>query len=56
MLLDLDTEDWLRPTECLGWDVRAMVGHVLGMAEMAASIREGILGAGQPHQSRSVEG
>ena len=42
MLLDLDTEDWLRPTECLGWDVRAMVGHVLGMAEMAASIREGM--------------
>jgi uncharacterized protein (TIGR03083 family) len=42
MLLDLATEDWLRPTECPAWDVRAMVGHVLGMAEMAASIREGM--------------
>lgn len=41
MLLDLDTEDWLSPTECPAWDVRAMAGHVLGMAEMAASIREG---------------
>ena len=41
MLLGLGTEDWARPTECPGWDVRAMASHVLGMAEMAASIREG---------------
>jgi uncharacterized protein (TIGR03083 family) len=37
----LSPEDWTRPTECPGWDVRAMASHVLGMAEMAASIREG---------------
>jgi uncharacterized protein (TIGR03083 family) len=37
----LDAKEWSCPTECPGWDVRAMAGHVLGMAEMAASIREG---------------
>jgi len=37
----LSTEDWTRPTDCPGWDVRAMATHVLGMMEMAASIREG---------------
>ncbi len=41
LLESLDTEDWQRPTVCPGWDVRAMASHVLGMAEMAASIREG---------------
>jgi uncharacterized protein (TIGR03083 family) len=41
VLAGLDTQDWTRPTECVGWDVRAMAGHALGMAEMAASIREG---------------
>lgn len=41
-LRKLTTEDWTRPTECPGWDVRAMAGHCLGMAEMAASIREGM--------------
>ncbi|MGI8651482.1 MAG: maleylpyruvate isomerase family mycothiol-dependent enzyme [Geodermatophilaceae bacterium] len=40
MLATLDARDWSRPTECPDWDVRAMAGHVLGMAEMAASIRE----------------
>ena len=42
MLSKLDVDDWARATECPGWDVRAMASHVLGMAEMAASIREGI--------------
>jgi uncharacterized protein (TIGR03083 family) len=40
-LRELSTEDWARPTDCPDWDVRAMATHVLGMAEMAASIREG---------------
>jgi uncharacterized protein (TIGR03083 family) len=38
----LQPDDWARPTDCPGWDVRAMATHVLGMAEMAASIREGM--------------
>jgi uncharacterized protein (TIGR03083 family) len=41
VLADLDGADWTRPTECTGWDVRAMAGHALGMVEMAATIREG---------------
>jgi uncharacterized protein (TIGR03083 family) len=41
LLRGLTAEDWTRPTECPGWDVRAMASHALGMAEMAASIREG---------------
>jgi uncharacterized protein (TIGR03083 family) len=41
LLRALRPGDWTRPTDCPGWDVRAMASHVLGMAEMAASIREG---------------
>jgi uncharacterized protein (TIGR03083 family) len=40
LLRDLGPADWSTPTECPGWDVRAMAAHVLGMAEMAASVRE----------------
>ncbi len=40
-LAGLKDPAWSQPTDCPGWDVRAVAGHVLGMAEMAASIREG---------------
>src|SRR5438105_13720105 len=40
MLRDLGPADWDKPTDCPGWDVRAMAAHALGMVEMAASIRE----------------
>jgi uncharacterized protein (TIGR03083 family) len=40
MLRTLRPGDWTRPTECPGWDVRAMAAHALGMVEMAASVRE----------------
>ena len=36
----LDDADWTRSTDCPDWDVRAMAAHVVGMAEMAASLRE----------------
>ncbi len=36
----LNPEQWEAPTECPGWDVRDMAGHLLGMAQMAASIAE----------------
>ncbi|WP_206340053.1 maleylpyruvate isomerase family mycothiol-dependent enzyme [Blastococcus litoris] len=39
LLRELDAEDWSRPTDCPAWDVRAMAGHVLGMAQMVASVR-----------------
>ena len=40
LLRSLCPGDWAKPTECPGWDVRAVAAHALGMAEMAASIRE----------------
>src|SRR5262245_9548695 len=40
LLRSLGPGDWTRPTDCPGWDVRAMAAHALGMVEMAASIRE----------------
>jgi uncharacterized protein (TIGR03083 family) len=49
LLRSLRPEDWAKPTECPGWDVRAMAAHLLGMAEMAASIRE------QLHQVKAAE-
>jgi uncharacterized protein (TIGR03083 family) len=39
-LRGLDPADWSKPTDCTGWDVRAMVAHSLGMAEMSASVLE----------------
>ena len=39
LLRMLDAGDWSRPTDCPDWDVRAMAGHVLGMARMVASVR-----------------
>lgn len=30
-------EEWATPTDCIGWDVRAMCLHVLGSAESQAS-------------------
>jgi uncharacterized protein (TIGR03083 family) len=32
----LDGDDWVRPTDCAGWDVKAMLGHLLGMLELQA--------------------
>ncbi|MBA3232779.1 MAG: maleylpyruvate isomerase family mycothiol-dependent enzyme [Propionibacteriales bacterium] len=49
MLEQLCPADWARPTDCPGWDVRACAGHVLGMAEMAASMRQSI------HQMRAAK-
>lgn len=35
----LGADDWERPTDCPAWDVRLLAAHVLGMAEMVASVR-----------------
>lgn len=37
----LDAADWARRTDCPAWDVRQVAAHVVGMAAMAAGIREG---------------
>jgi uncharacterized protein (TIGR03083 family) len=41
LLGSLRESDWHVRTECPEWDVRQMAAHMLGMVEMAASIREG---------------
>jgi len=40
LLRSLSPDDWTKPTDCPGWDVRAMAGHMLGMAEMITSPEE----------------
>ncbi len=40
LLASLTPEQWSAPTDCPAWDVRAMAGHMLGMAQMAATLRE----------------
>ena len=40
LLRGLGPDDWHRQTVCQLWDVRAMAGHMLGMAEAQASIRQ----------------
>jgi uncharacterized protein (TIGR03083 family) len=40
LLAGLTDEDWQRPTDCTEWDVRDLVAHLVGNAEMSASMRE----------------
>ena len=37
---DLSEDDWSRPTECPGWDVKDMLGHVMGMLELQSDGEE----------------
>ena len=41
LLQSLDQEDWATSTACPDWDVRQLAAHMLGMVEMAASMRDG---------------
>jgi uncharacterized protein (TIGR03083 family) len=40
LLRMLTAEEWARPTDCTGWDVRAMAGHNMGMAAFITSPEE----------------
>jgi len=40
LLRTLEDGDWTRPTDCTAWDVRAMLGHLVGAAEGFASPAE----------------
>lgn len=42
LLERLEPADWEQPTECEGWDVAAMVGHVIGAGKSGSSLREGL--------------
>jgi uncharacterized protein (TIGR03083 family) len=39
LLRSLADDDWLKPTDCAGWDVRALSAHVLGGIESFCSYR-----------------
>ena len=41
-IAELRPEEWALPTDCPAWDVQQLVGHVVGMARMAASPLEQI--------------
>jgi uncharacterized protein (TIGR03083 family) len=40
LLSTLDETDWTRPTDCPDWDVRAIAGHILGMAQAFSSLHQ----------------
>jgi uncharacterized protein (TIGR03083 family) len=40
LLARLDAADWDRPTDCEGWSVRDLAGHLVGAMRSAASVRE----------------
>jgi uncharacterized protein (TIGR03083 family) len=40
LLAGLSPDQWSLPTDCPGWDVRAVAGHMLGMVQMVASFAE----------------
>ena len=42
MFRSLPPAQWATATDCPAWNVRQMAAHMLGMAEMAASIRENV--------------
>jgi uncharacterized protein (TIGR03083 family) len=37
---DLREDDWSRHTDCTDWDVKALLGHVLGMLELQSDVDE----------------
>jgi uncharacterized protein (TIGR03083 family) len=41
LLGSLRPPEWVAPTDCPAWDVRQLAAHMLGMVEMAASVRDG---------------
>ena len=39
LLGKLDTADWERPTDCIGWSVRDVVAHLVGLLEESVRFR-----------------
>jgi len=54
LLATLDEADWSRPTDCPDWDVRAVAGHILGMAQTFSSLRQFL--SYMPTAARTREG
>jgi uncharacterized protein (TIGR03083 family) len=40
LLQSLEAEDWVKPTDCVRWNVRSLAAHVIGSAAGQASPRE----------------
>lgn len=40
LMESLSDDEWARPTDCTGWDVKAMFSHVLGMLKLQADPAE----------------
>ena len=40
LVVSLTPDEWARPTDCTGWDVRKIALHVLGSADAQASVIE----------------
>jgi uncharacterized protein (TIGR03083 family) len=40
LVASLTPQEWAAPTDCIGWDVRMMVLHILGSGDAQASMRE----------------
>ena len=48
-LAGLSQEDWLRPSACEYWEVRDVIGHLIGGAErQMESLRRGMAGDSEP--------
>lgn len=65
LLRTLGEGTWTRPTDCTAWDVRAMLGHLVGAVEGFANPREmahqyrlgaKLLKRGEPDGHRPVDG
>ncbi|MGH3508520.1 MAG: maleylpyruvate isomerase family mycothiol-dependent enzyme [Nocardioidaceae bacterium] len=54
LLIQLEPDEWSRPTDCSEWDVREMVSHLVGAAESTASVREMTRQAIRGHQVRRL--
>ena len=51
MLRHLDTSAWTTPTRCAGWEVRDIAGHVVGLANDAAT---GVPGSRTPDEQAAA--
>lgn len=52
----LGAEDWTRPTDCTGWDVTAVLAHVLGMLELNADPAEAARQGKAAHERATATG
>jgi uncharacterized protein (TIGR03083 family) len=52
----LQPDDWTRPTDCAGWDITAVLSHVLGMLELNADPAEAARQQEAAHQRAAATG